>query len=206
MKINKKKKLVCGVGVNDADYNVCETIIVNGKQKIVWTCPFYVKWAGMLGRCYDPKCWIRSPSYEGCSAVQEWHLFSNFSSWMIQQDWEGKQLDKDILVTGNKIYGPDTCIFVDSKVNTFLIESNASRGDWPIGVIFHKQRGKYMATCRSVETGKQQHLGLFKTAEEAHSAWLEFKLQQAYILAAQQDDSRVAKALIDRYEQYKQEN
>lgn len=203
MRINKRKKLICGVGVNDADYNVCETIMINGKQKIVWTCPFYVKWTGMLGRCYDPKFQTKNLRYKGCSTIPQWHLFSNFRSWMEHQDWEGKDLDKDILFPGNKIYGPDTCVFVDSNVNTFLIEGNAKRGEWPIGVIFHKRRGKFMASCRSVETGKQQYLGLFKTAEEAHSAWLSFKLQQAYILAAQQCDLRVAKALIDRYEDYK---
>lgn len=42
----KIRKLVCGVGINDADYVVKkqETIgYVNGKrkQKLIWVCPFY---------------------------------------------------------------------------------------------------------------------------------------------------------------------
>ena len=58
MKINKlgTRKLVFGVGINDADYAVTEyeTTEVNGvrKQKFVWGCPYYLTWKGMLRRCY----------------------------------------------------------------------------------------------------------------------------------------------------------
>lgn len=41
-----------------------------------------------------------------------------------------------------------------------------------------------------------------ETAELAHKAWLQYKLEQARILATKQTDVRVAKALIDRYENY----
>ena len=45
----KNRKLVCGVGINDADYVVTkqETIgYVDGKQKqkLIWRCPFYKTW------------------------------------------------------------------------------------------------------------------------------------------------------------------
>lgn len=202
MRINKKEKLICGVGINDAGYNVCETVIEGKKHRIIWTCPFYAKWVGMLGRCYSPKVHLRNPTYVGCSTVPEWHLFSNFKGWMEQQEWEGKQLDKDILFNGNKVYGPETCVFVDLKVNSFITGSSAIRGDRLIGVVFHKQKGKYMAYCHSVSTSKKEYLGLFKTPEEAHAAWLSYKLKQAYILASEQSDQRVAKALIARYEDY----
>lgn len=196
MRINKRKKLICGVGVNDADYPI--TCYKDGKQVI---CPFYTTWVNMLVRCYDPKFQMKSQRYKGCSTVPQWHLFSNFRSWMIQEDWQGKELDKDLLVQGNKVYGPETCVFVDARVNTFIVEGTARRGEWPIGVCSFK--GKFMAQCWSVVTGKQEYLGLFKTPEEAHAAWLSYKLQQAYILAEQQSDVRVANALIARYEGYK---
>ena len=205
--MDKKTKLLYGVAINDADYvpSKCETIgYINGKQKrkLVWSCPFYVKWNSMLARCYSEKSKVRNPTYQGCYVIEEWLTFSNFKSWMEQQDWEGKQLDKDLLSPGNKEYGPKTCVFVDAKVNTFTTERAARRGEYPIGVSFSKQDGKFNAMCRSVTTGKQEYLGMFKTAEEAHSAWLIFKLEQAYILAAEQNDEMVAKALIDRYENY----
>jgi len=39
---------------------------------------------------------------------------------MERQDWEGKHLDKDILIPGNKIYSPDRCIFVSSLINLLI--------------------------------------------------------------------------------------
>ena len=36
----KSQKLVHGVGVNDADYNVTKRERVNGKWKTTWICPF----------------------------------------------------------------------------------------------------------------------------------------------------------------------
>lgn len=204
----KVKKLVYGVGVNDADYNVQKFETVgytdSGKhiQKLVWICPFYRKWRDMLSRCYSEKLHLKFPNYRGCYVIAEWHSFVAFRDWMIEQDWEGKELDKDILFPGNKVYGPDTCVFVDQKVNLFLTESTASRGEWPVGVSYDKIAKKFKAQCHSVITGKRKSLGYFKNPDEAHRAWLSFKLEQAKILAEQQNDFRIAKALIERYENY----
>jgi len=202
VKLRKRNRLVAGVGVNDADYNVYEYGIVNGKKKAIWSCPFYVTWKSMLVRCYYGKYQDMFPTYIGCSVISEWHLFSTFKTWMQTQDWESKHLDKDILVKANKLYSPETCVFVDARVNTFLAENNAVRGQQPIGVSFHKRDKKYVAKCCPIEKGKPRHLGYFDTAEETHAAWLAFKLEQAKILASEQPDQRVAKALIERYENY----
>lgn len=201
--MRKKVKLVCGVGINDAEGNVTEHAIVNGKEKIIWRCPFYARWRDMLRRCYDEKLKKRAPTYEICSTIPEWLYLSKFKAWMETQEWEGKHLDKDLLFPGNKLYGPDTCIFIDQKVNKFLTDSNAARGEWPIGVSFNKRVGKYAVKCGTGAWRQNKNLGYFEDPEEAHKAWLDFKLQQAHILAADQTDERVAKALISRYENYK---
>lgn len=201
-KFRKRDQLICGIGINDADYHVHKTIGINGKRKIVWVCPFYTIWHSMLVRCYDLKFQERNPTYQQCSCAPEWLLFSEFKAWMEQQDWQGNQLDKDLLVRGNKVYGPETCIFVSPKINGFLTERLALRGDYPIGVHFEKKRNRYKANCWSVELNKNKSLGYYKTPEEAHKAWLAFKLEQAKILAAMQTDERVASALLFRYENY----
>lgn len=193
------ERLVYGVGINDADYLVTIEDIVDGKRKVIWRCPFYSRWMNMFERCYSLKFHIRRPTYSDCSVAKDWHKFSSFKRWMEKQDWEGKQLDKDLLFPGNKIYGPDTCIFIDNSVNNFLLERGAARGDLPLGVHFNKKKNKFQATCSSV-LGKRKNLGYFETAKEAHKAWLDFKFEQAKILASLQVDQRVAKALLTRYE------
>ena len=200
------QKLVCSVGINDADYAVVkyETVVVNGVRKriLVWFCPFYRTWASMLKRCYSTKLQERFPTYIGCSVSEEWKTFSNFRAWMDKQDWQGKQLDKDLLFEGNKVYNKDTCVFVSSAVNKFTTDRGNDRGEWLIGVNWDKVAGKFKSMCSNPFTKKQEHPGYFTSEQEAHQEWLKRKLELAYELAAIQTDERVAEALIERYTNY----
>lgn len=188
---------VYGVGINDADYMTQRNVVVGGKQKMDWICPYYSTWAHMLQRCYSKPYHKRQPTYVGCTVVDEWKTFSNFKTWMEAQDWQGKQLDKDLMVEGNKEYGPDTCVFVPSAVNSFMTDSGSARGALPIGV--SRKGGGYQARCRNPFTKKQEYLGLFSCPEGAHLAWKAKKAGHAARLAEEQTDERVKKALIERY-------
>ena len=200
----KAKKLVFGVGINDADYvtHKWETIEVNGKRKwkLVWYCPYHRVWHSMLQRCCSPKFQECFPTYRGCSVSEEWMRFSNFRAWMEAQDFEGMQLDKDLLFEGNKVYSAETCVFVTKAVNSFTIDRGNDRGEWPIGVYWEK--GKFRSMCSNPFTKKREHLGYFDCEIEAHQAWLNRKLELARLLAAEQTDDRVAKALVERYTNY----
>lgn len=200
----KAKRLIYGVGNNNADYVVDkreEAGYVDGKRKRkqVWVCPYYKTWRGVLERCYSEKWQEQKPTYAGCTVAEDWLTFSNFRKWMVEQDWEGKQIDKDLLFEGNKVYSASTCVFVSPMVNTFTTDSGASRGEWLIGVYYHKASEKFRATCSNPFTKKNEYLGLFTCEQQAHQAWLKRKLELAHELAAIQTDPRVAKALIDRY-------
>ena len=203
----KSRKLIYGVGINDADYAVkkWKTIEVNGKKKwkLVWICPFYQAWKSMLERCYSVKLQERRPTYRGCTVSEEWERFSNFRAWMVTQDWEGKQLDKDLLLEGNKVYSAETCVFVSHSVNSFTLDCGAARGEWMVGVYWHKCTNKFKSQCSNPLTKKIEHLGLFTCELEAHQAWLKRKLELAKELAEIQTDERVAEALIHRYSNYK---
>lgn len=204
----KPRKLVCGVGINDADYAIQrkESLgYVNGKlkQKLIWACPYYRVWTNMLARCYSIKTQERQSAYIGCTVSDEWLTFSVFKKWMMTQDWEGNQLDKDLLIEGNKVYSPETCVFVTKVVNTFTIDCGVTRGEFLIGVSWHKGMSKFQTWCGNPFTKKQEYLGLFTREQEAHEAWLKRKLELAYELAAIQTDSRVAESLINRYSNYK---
>lgn len=200
----KPKKLVYGVGINDAGYvtQKFETIgYTNGKrkQKLVWMCPYYIVWKDMLKRCYSEKYQQQRPTYKGCTVSEEWLTFSNFKTWMETQDFEGKQIDKDLLFEGNKVYSAETCVFVTQAVNNFTTDRKAARGEWLIGVHWRKEREKFQSMCCNPFTKKEEHIGYFTSEQEAHEAWLKRKLELAHELAAIQTDPRAAKALIDRY-------
>ena len=162
------RKLIYGIGINDADYVVQP--ILSGKRH---RCPYYIAWSNMISRSYSERTQAMHPTYIGCSVTKEWLTFSVFKEWMKTQDWKGKELDKDLLMPGNKIYEPSACMFVSSQINSLLTDSAASRGGHPQGVCFNKEKGKCQSYCRA--NGKANHLGYFNTALEAEYTYLVFK-------------------------------
>lgn len=194
------KKLIYGVALNDADYIVTKSKDIDGKSVKTWRCDYYYTWLNVLKRCLSESFKRKNEAYKDCSICDEWLVFSNFKSWMENQNWKGKHLDKDLLSNGSKIYSPETCLFVSSQVNSFVKINNYKNSDLPIGVSFHKQRGKYRASI--VINRKQEHIGLFDSPNEAHNAWKARKLELAIELANSEfvTDERVRKALIARYQ------
>jgi hypothetical protein len=189
-KVPKKPKLVYGVGVNDADY-VVQPVGPDGKQRM---CPYYRVWRNMLTRAYCQKYQVTRPTYIGVTVCKEWHSFMAFRAWMETQDWKGKHLDKDIIVPGNKVYSPATCVFVLREINALLTDRAAARGEWPIGVFWFKARNKFQACI--TENGKQRNLGLFTTPEAAHLAWRKEKLRIVRTAARECDNPRVSAGLL----------
>ena len=199
--VYKKTKLLYGVGINDADYVTQTYKIVEGKRKKDWTCKIYKTWSGMVERCYSERFKITRPSYENCSICEEWLSFSTFREWMVLQDYENKHLDKDLLSVDNKIYSPNTCIFVDVVLNNFITDRSNMRGDYLIGVVWHKRDNIYEASCNNPFTKNREYLGRFKTELEAHLAWKKRKHELACELAESEhcNDPRLAEALRTRY-------
>jgi len=197
--MRKKEKKVYGIGVNDSPDPVYRKEKVKGKWRNAWVCPYYDVWQGMLKRCYSEVALKRRPTYQGCSVCPEWVYFMTFKAWMMTQDFEGKQLDKDILIEGNKVYSPETCRFVTGAVNKFLTDRGAARGEWPIGVIWNGTSSKFRARCRNPFTKKSEHLGYFDCPQAAHEAWRKRKHEIACALADLQDDPLMAKALRERF-------
>lgn len=197
--MGSKGKLICGVGINDSDYTLHKFGIVGGSKKRIWICPYYQSWHGIFLRCYSEDYLSRRPTYVGCSVHPDWHKFSVFKEWMERQPWEGNALDKDLLVTGNKIYGPDTCVFIPQALNNFLGDCGRSRGKYPIGVSLHKRTRTLRADCNNPFTHKAESLGHFLCVNAAHEAWRIRKHQLACQYADIQQDQRIAEALRTRY-------
>lgn len=193
-----RKQLVFGVGRTDSEHRITMTKTVGGKR-YQWRCHFYQTWTNMLMRCYSPKYIAKFPTYSECTVSAEWHSFSTFRAWMSCQDFAGKQLDKDLLISGNKIYSEDACIFVDPALNSFLCDHRGARGEWPIGVYWNKRDRKFISRCCNPFTGKDEGLGYFSSADNAYAAWLSRKHEHALAYAEIQTDQRLAAALRIRY-------
>lgn len=166
------KKLVHGAGINDG----VATHIVNGKKVMFKS---YQCWASILNRCYGDKFLVNNPAYIGCSIAKEWRLYSNFKRFHDDNYVEGFELDKDLLVKGNRVYSPENCVFIPSALNKLFTDHAANRGEFPIGVHFDKKRGKYKAQCNV--HSKPYHIGYFDTPELASVAYQSFK--RSYVLS-----------------------
>ncbi len=150
-----RNNLRFGVGINDGENNSDSTA--------------YLFWQNILIRCYCKPRLEKFSTYKECSVCEEWKNFSSFKRWFDENYIAGYELDKDIIVKGNKTYGPDKCCFVPSRINTLLINSRKSRGILPVGVSFHKGHKKFQATIH--KDGKTKHIGYFNSPEEAFRAY-----------------------------------
>lgn len=78
-------------------------------------------------------------------------------------------IDKDILKKGNKIYSPQTCVFVPKQINSLFVFSKSRRGNLPVGVSYDKEQKKYQAYY--TVNGKHIRIGRYDNLEEAFLAY-----------------------------------
>lgn len=160
----------------------------------------YKLWKGILYRC------IRSnqPAYTDVNVCDEWLNFQNFAAWCEAQEFFNAkddkglsyQLDKDILVRGNRVYSPEFCRFVPANINNLILSNKFKRGKHPIGVYF--KQGKFLAqiTWSCPEKRNTLFIGSFDTAEEAFLAYK--KVKEAHI--AEVANKWVGRIDLDIYE------
>lgn len=152
-------------------------------------------WKHMLERCYSKTYTDKNTTYKECIVCEEWLCYQNFAKWFYENYYSIKgqamDLDKDILYKDNKVYSPQTCIFVPHRINALFIKSNATRGDYPIGVSLKKSTGKFESRCRIFECGKSKikHIGYFNTPKEAfYDGYKIFKEQYIKQVAEENKD------------------
>ncbi len=145
--------------------------------------PLYSTWQDMIERCYGNR--DRNKSYEKCWVSDKWRFLSEYKKWFDENYVPGFVLDKDILVSGNKMYGPTTCLFVPREINELFISSGEKEGNLPRGVYYLKRLNKYCAQINNKDS-TTKHIGLYGTPEEARNAYIEEKL-------------KIVKSVADRY-------
>ena len=195
--MNKSSGLVHGIGTNDGKYPIKKDDKLTRE---------YDLWKSLLRRCTS-KLWCEHPTYIGTTCSENFKSYTLFYEWCSKQvgfrniDEKGNswQIDKDILIKGNKVYSEDTCVFVPQRINVLLTKRNTKRGELPIGVCWDNIARMFLAQCNN-GSGTSKNLGRFKTKEKAFQAYKTFKEALIKEVAEQyksQIDPRAYKALIN---------
>lgn len=174
------KGLVCGIGI----YEPSKLCMTDSEE----VSRAYRMWNGMLYRA-SASYVSKRPSYAGVTVDGRFIRFYDFYDWVkVQEGWPAHdlQLDKDLLVKGNKVYSPDTCCLLPLRINSLLIRHESRRTDLPIGVRKGKQQGTF--TARVSNMGSKINLGTFRDIGKAFSAYKEGKENLVRSVAKQYQD------------------
>tara|TARA_R110000782_G_C14664445_1_gene398246 strand:- start:48 stop:680 length:633 start_codon:yes stop_codon:yes gene_type:complete len=125
----------------------------------------YYRWRHMILRCYDESTQDSMPTYKGCSVCDEWHNYQNYAKWFADNFIQGFDVDKDILVNGNKIYSPETCKFVSHQENSEKATAKEYQLRTPEGRLinvynlnkFCTERNLTQSNMRKVINGDRKH-------------------------------------------------
>lgn len=158
---------VLGMAFNDVS-----PVKIDGKIIKSYDC-----WIDMLNRCYSPRVQAAQPRYVGCSVAEVWLLFSNFKQWFDSRYKPGYELDKDLLITGNRTYSPETCVLIPTALNLFTTGRSVRGGSMLQGV---NRRSENCYRARIGGKKNYEVIGNFKTEKEAHLAWFNRKIELAY--------------------------
>lgn len=163
---------------------------VNGEHTIQ-----YNTWMAMKQRCHSNSLHLKHPSYNDCYICEEWLDFQVFSKWFDENYIENYQLDKDLLIKGNKLYSPNTCCFIPQEINLCIIHPYKKR-ELPLGV--YKHHNKFVAHIK--EDKQSKYLGIFCSIQEASDCYTYHKKIQLKKLAVKYKgkiSSKVYRALIN---------
>lgn len=157
-------------------------------------------WRGMLERCYGDKYKdVHLAYYNKCNVCDEWLNFQLFAEWynenFYQVGTERMHLDKDILIKGNTIYSPETCLIVPQSINELFHASGRKTLDTDLPYTVRRTaKGKYTAKY------KHKTVGVYETVDECIDAYIKAKrkdLREKVKDLGNKLPNRVKEALLD---------
>ncbi len=129
------------------------------------------------------------PTYKDCTVSENFKDFNYFHDWCLQQRGYGLdnfELDKDILIKGNKHYSEDACCLVPKQINMLFVFASDKKSNLPLGVSYNKSNGYYVS---SVSTGDGKIVRYSKTPDEAFIKYKEDKEKHIKTMANKFKDS-----------------
>ena len=144
----------------------------------------YDSWHNMIIRCYNKKVKEKYPTYENCYSVDSWHCYQTYADFYESCPYrkDGWNLDKDLLVPGNKVYSPETCVYLPPSINNKLFYCSTRNQFGLRGVWYDEECSKWRAIV-APSIDKRTIIGYFDSKEEANAAALSAEGEFYYRLA-----------------------
>lgn len=146
----------------------------------------FKRWSDMFLRCYDPYYLNNDKyiAYRDVVVCEEWHNYQVFAEWYYENYVEGFELDKDFLFVGNRVYSPQTCIFLPKRINIFIANKmrkreNSSGGHAGISIRKLKNGITYVIKCNNFDTSEEIYLGRNKELEYAIDIYNKYRYEQS---------------------------
>jgi len=158
----------------------------------------YTRWVNMMDRCYGDSV---TETYRDVRVCKEWKDFDTFHEWHKENNDPNRklELDKDLLVFGNKLYSPDACVLVPKELNMLIVIPRVEKQRTLPGT--YKTAFNYGASCNGIK------LGFYDTEEEAHRAWQMDMIRQLLVWSKvyEETNPRLSSALLNRFRAVKQD-
>lgn len=151
---NKNNKSIYGIG-----------FIGYGKHIPKNNAVAYKTWKGVFNRCYNKNNKNNVNYLNVITICENWHNYQNFAEWFENNYIVGFELDKDILIDGNKIYSPNTCCFVPQEINNIFKKNQKKKYNLPIGVFYREKSKKYISMLNN------KTLGYYENIEDAFNCY-----------------------------------
>lgn len=187
----------CEIKKNTVKSPYCKNVfeigyLGSGKYDSITHKQAHMYWSHIIRRCYDPYTINKHLAYIDCFVCEEWLNFQNFAKWFYENYYEIEgqrmELDKDILCKGNKIYSPETCIFVPKRINQLFVGQRRKRGKYPIGVAEDRDRNRnkilLVANCSILNKNqkvKHKNLGRFPLNKPFQAFYTYKQFKENYI-------------------------
>lgn len=160
-------------GLSFTGYGYCCKIPKKNRDEI------YRMWRGVVQRTLSEKYEMHKTnrSYDGATLCDRWHNFQTFCQDVYENAGykSGYQIDKDLLLKGNKHYSPETCCFLPAYINLTISIMYKTGNSLPVGVNIKGSHYEAAISCR----GRRKLLGSFLKVEDAHTAYV--KAKESYV-------------------------
>lgn len=137
----------------------------------------YDHWRRMLQRAYDTRWKLKHNTYNDCKVSEDWFDYQTFAKDYHECKYktEKSDLDKDLLVLGNKLYSKELCVYLPEELNkAIMIRGNIS--------VFHKRDSIFETICNG------QYLGRSNNPLDLADLWLDVKYNHIATLAIKYKD------------------